>query len=293
MADRQLRQTKRAAAVLAAQLPTLLEPAATAGRQSLAHLIAIAEAITSALAVPTRTAPQSISQLLLAWGECKSQHSATICQVAHGCNERQLRERAASAIAAAQQALTTDPLPPAVTSFVGPVRLSDLIAGLTVSLGKLAQHFGARLDPASTQQALRALAVTLEERYPGHTIELRVPPVTAVQLGPSARGRRIIAGRPQRGGNRSGHLLGPVHRLTELAAGPRRAPAARLGSACRPGFPDASGDQALTPAGPSGRTTTVARPATGSYMWGRCVRSSKGVTWARYSSNSARLLRRK
>ena len=196
MADRQLRQTKRAAAVLAAQLPTLLEPAATAGRQSLAHLIAIAEAITSALAVPTRTAPQSISQLLLAWGECKSQRSATICQVAHGCNERQLRERAASAIAAAQQALTTDPLPPAVTSFVGPVRLSDLIAGLTVSLGKLAQHFGARLDPASTQQALRALAVTLEERYPGHTIELRVPPVTAVQLGAFGEGTTHHRGTP-------------------------------------------------------------------------------------------------
>lgn len=196
MADRQLRLTRRAAAVLANELPALLEPATATGRQSLSRLIAICDAITSAIATPTRTAPQSISQLLMAWSECRSQRSAAICQVAHGCNEKQLHDRAAAAIDEAQQALTSDPLPTAVVSFVGPVRLSDLIAGLTISLDRLAHHVGATLDPASSQQALRALALTLEERYPGHTIELRVPPVTAVQLGAFGEGPTHHRGTP-------------------------------------------------------------------------------------------------
>ena len=51
-------------------------------------------------------------------------------------------------------------------------------------------------DDNAQAQALRALAVTLEERYPGHTIELRVPPVTAVQLGAFGEGPTHHRGTP-------------------------------------------------------------------------------------------------
>ncbi len=196
MADRHERRTRHAAAALAAQLPLLVEPAASHGRGTLSHLIAAAEALTSAIGSPTRTTPMSLSQLLISWQDCTSQRSAAICQVAHGCNEAVLRERANSAVNAAHDSLSADQLPMSVTTFVGPARLDDFMAGLTISLGKLAQRCGAQLEAASRQQALRALALALEERYPGHTIELRVPPVTAVQLGAFGQGPSHHRGTP-------------------------------------------------------------------------------------------------
>lgn len=66
------------------------------------------------------------------------------------------------------------------------VSRADLAAARS-AISALAQ--GHRLDRAELAAAVRTVCHLLAQRYPGGTVELRVPPFVAVQLGLGDRGR--------------------------------------------------------------------------------------------------------
>lgn len=80
-------------------------------------------------------------------------------------------------------AAVPETIPPVVTGAGGPVRSPDLV-GLAVC-ALTASLVTAGIDPprAALVSSCRTLAALAAERYPGRTIEVRVPPAAAVQIG--------------------------------------------------------------------------------------------------------------
>lgn len=64
---------------------------------------------------------------------------------------------------------------------------AELLA-LRDTLAGLAEHPAARIPRARLAAATRTVCALLESRHPGGTVELRVPPYAAVQLGIGERG---------------------------------------------------------------------------------------------------------
>ncbi|WP_316670630.1 sterol carrier family protein, partial [uncultured Propionibacterium sp.] len=115
-------------------------------------------------------------------------HDERVRRLESGTDPAALAREADEAIEACARALETAG-PGAVETGPGPVRLADLIGAATIEARLLADRCGTGLDRAGTAQSLRACAQVLEERFGGRSIELRVPPTTAVQL-------RAITGGP-------------------------------------------------------------------------------------------------
>lgn len=88
-----------------------------------------------------------------------------------------------------------EPWPDGVTAVRGPLRTEDFVAsriietvvhGDDLNAGDLVVAGRADpvpIDPQALGAATRALAAMLEERYPGRTTEVRMPPYAAVQCG--------------------------------------------------------------------------------------------------------------
>ncbi|SER47495.1 hypothetical protein SAMN05443377_10136 [Propionibacterium cyclohexanicum] len=183
MAERTQLSVQRMAQTLADQFPILLQAAAGTGRRALAEFIALCEEVLSCVDSPTRTTPDSLAQFIGARDADVMNHDETTRAIMGTESLGTLRRQADNASSQAAVALARPNLPPAVSTSNGPVHLPDLLRSLTVEAALLADHCGTTLDRAGTAQCLRAVASVLGERFPGHTIEVRVPPFAAVQLG--------------------------------------------------------------------------------------------------------------
>lgn len=91
------------------------------------------------------------------------------------------------------------PWPDAVTALRGPLRSDDFVASRIIESVVHADDLNAAdlvltgraapvpIDPQALGAATRSLAGMLEERFPGRTIEVRMPPYAAVQCGTADR----------------------------------------------------------------------------------------------------------
>lgn len=196
MAERTQLAVQHLAQTLADQFPILLDAAGATSRWALAELINLCEELIAALDEPTQTTPDSLARFATNRDMDVLAHNQTVRSIIGTESPRTLRNQAANATSQAIAALARPSLPPAVNTPVGPVRTSDLLRALTIEASLLADHCRASLDPPGTAQCTRALASILGERFPGRTIEVRVPPYTAVQLASLTAGPQHHRGTP-------------------------------------------------------------------------------------------------
>ncbi|RLP09599.1 sterol carrier family protein [Propionibacterium australiense] len=195
MATRAEAAARRSASIYLTQLGALRDPAQAHGARALAELIWQAEVVGRAATSPLRATPMSLADHLAALEKDRPAREERINRLVADESPEQLAAHAGEAVGGCERALAG-----AGTGVVetgqGPVRLPDVIRAATIEARLLAERCGAGLDKAGAAQALRACAQALSERHPGRSIELRVPPVTAVQLGALTGGPTHHRGTP-------------------------------------------------------------------------------------------------
>ena len=195
MATRAEAAARRSAGAHLTRLRALRDPAEAHGASALAEFIWQTEVVGRAATAPLRATPMSLADYLTALEQDRPARDDRVDRLAADESPEQLAAHADEALAACGRALDG-----AGTGVVetdqGPVRLPDVIRAATIEARLLAERCGAGLDRAGTAEALRACAQALSERHPGQSIELRVPPVTAVQLGALTGGPTHHRGTP-------------------------------------------------------------------------------------------------
>jgi len=164
-----------------------------------AHLELVAASVITAAEEPTAVKGLTIADYLARYGEVAASIDArTRDRGARGrsdilCSLDQLGEAAAQVFASLRMA--DDPV---VTARRGPIKWSSFVATrcieLTVHADDLSRSVsggrGPQLKKACLNASARALTRVLAERSPGHSVEVRVPPVAAVQCVPGPRHTR-------------------------------------------------------------------------------------------------------
>lgn len=106
-------------------------------------------------------------------------------------------QRLCSARTAMLQAVLDGPLPVAVHNRYGDTAVVDYLRATLLELAVIADASGrGALQPAALRMCVRLLSQALSERYPGQTIEVRIPPASAVQVGAFGQGPRHTRGTP-------------------------------------------------------------------------------------------------
>jgi uncharacterized protein (TIGR03083 family) len=168
-------------------------PSAVAGwrvADLVAHLGLVSRSVSTALASPTRERPLSLAAYLARYAEVTASIDASTRQAGAGSPSEVLQslDDEATEADSAIEALLAAGRDPAVAAGRGPVRASDHLVSRCVELvvhsDDLARSTGGagpELRRPALQIAVRALAGVLEERAPGRSVEVRVPPFAAVQ----------------------------------------------------------------------------------------------------------------
>jgi uncharacterized protein (TIGR03083 family) len=142
------------------------------------------------LALPTREPPLSNDVLVGRYAGAASEMSSRVLDHAAAYEPAALLDRLAATLDRAGAVLgSSAPGPAAVSSARGPVTPTDFVATRVVELvvhaDDLSRTFGERAPVPLARPALgvasRALANILATRYPGRSVEVRVPPYAAVQ----------------------------------------------------------------------------------------------------------------
>jgi uncharacterized protein (TIGR03083 family) len=148
-----------------------------------------------------RAAPQTIAVYTSAWAPAAPEIAARDRGAAGGLDADAVLANATRARAELLEALASTHDDPVVTGRRGPLRLSDL---MTTRVNELVVHSldlsaslrdvePVPLDRQALGVACRMLTAILAERVPGHTVEVRVPPYSAVQC---VEGPRHTRGTP-------------------------------------------------------------------------------------------------
>ncbi|MGI3779804.1 MAG: sterol carrier family protein, partial [Janthinobacterium lividum] len=142
------------------------------------------------LARPTREAPLTNDLLVGRYGGAADQMSRRVLDHAAAYDVPALLDRLAGTLdRAAAVLVSAAPLPAAVSSARGPVTPADFVATRVVELvvhaDDLSRTFSEREPVPLARPALgvasRALATIMATRYPGRSVEVRIPPYAAVQ----------------------------------------------------------------------------------------------------------------
>jgi uncharacterized protein (TIGR03083 family) len=156
----------------------------------LAHLAQLLEGMLVDLGRPSREAPLENTVLVARYASGAARIEAREVALAAQHSPQELLDRFAAALDAAEEPLSPGAvLPTSVGSSEGPVTPADLIATRVVELvvhaDDLSRTFADREAVPLLRPALgvasRALAEILATRYPGRSVEVRVPPYAAVQ----------------------------------------------------------------------------------------------------------------
>jgi uncharacterized protein (TIGR03083 family) len=178
-----------------ALLPTeaYVRPTVLAGwetRALLAHLDQLLDGMLIVLARPTREAPLTNDVLVGRYAPAAEQMSRRVLDHAAASEPAALLDRLAATLERVAEVLgSSAPAPSAVSSARGPVTPTDFVATRVVELvvhaDDLSRTFPEREPVPLLRPALgvasRALATILATRYPGRSVEVRIPPYAAVQ----------------------------------------------------------------------------------------------------------------
>ncbi len=166
-----------------------------------AHLAACANAVPLRLAEPAPAigGPLSLAAYLTAIPSASGVIAQREVDAAEGQTPQQLRGNLAVALTSLAAALAEANADRVVNTRFGPLRLDDFVVtrcveGVVHGLD-LAQAAGAVTvsDPDALRITTRALLDTMAEKAPGRSVELRVPPIAAVQC---VEGPRHTRGTP-------------------------------------------------------------------------------------------------
>lgn len=141
--------------------------------------------VSDALATVTAGTPETP----LALGDHLAMRELTADQVAEQINGLMgdedvttLARQLAPQVSDLMAVLGRNSLPNTVASRFGSVRCADYLRASIIFAVELAIDTVREPQPAAQAEAVRALAGVLAERHPGRSIELRVPPVAALQI---------------------------------------------------------------------------------------------------------------
>lgn len=197
------RAAKRAAAALQrvreaylAQLEALLAPAAARDRQAVGALMFLTNDTLQALSSPTTTAPQSLYQQLLQRETAGHRVAELIADITGQDSTDVLAQQCRQLLDDLTSQLNREDLPVCVATMFGPSRLVDYLRANMVMLVGLAESVGEEPETAIVAEVTRNLCSVLAERFPGRTIEVRVPPFAAVQVGGFGEGPIHTRGTP-------------------------------------------------------------------------------------------------
>jgi len=162
----------------------------------IAHFGLVADSIVAAAGESTREPALTVSDYLLSYAEVADGIDARTREVGNardGAIEF-VAKMATKADESLRSAISADPV---VAARRGPIRWSDFLATRCIELAVHSDDLRRSLidvSPATERSceklAVRALAVVLEKRAPGRSVEVRIPPYAAIQCVPGPRHTR-------------------------------------------------------------------------------------------------------
>ncbi|MDI9629649.1 MAG: sterol carrier family protein [Acidobacteriota bacterium] len=196
LAVRVNRSLSRVCDAYTGQVIALVEPAGQLSRYGLGRLMFLVSDTLATLGEGTPGTPLTLGDHLnlreLAADDVAEQISGLMGMEDANTLARQLAPQVSDLSAA----LSRPDLANTVSSRFGSVRLIDYLrASLILAVDLAIETVGVAQPPALTE-AVRSLAGVLAERYPGRSIELRVPPYAAVQIGARAEAPVHTRGTP-------------------------------------------------------------------------------------------------
>ncbi|TDE12970.1 sterol carrier family protein [Jiangella asiatica] len=157
-----------------------------------AHLVLVAEAVTSVAPAPRGVRAQTVSDYLAAYAPAAREQAGRTRAIADDAGREPERILAAVDERHAAATRTIDELGPddvVVTTRRVPVRLADFLVTRVIEVAVHADDLGRSVPDAGTPDlprdtlrlAVRALLDVLAQRAPGRSVEVRVPPFAAIQ----------------------------------------------------------------------------------------------------------------
>ena len=178
------------------QLSALVEPAHSAGAPVIGRLMLSASRVLRTINRVTSSRPVPLGNHLrdreMSWRLIEEENTQLLGDKDAASLGRQLD----GLLAELASAFAGRSLPSAVETRIGPIRYGDYLRAHIIDLVALARFCGVQPEKDAEAEAVRALAGVLGERFPGQTIELRVPPLAAVQVGAFGEGPTHTRGTP-------------------------------------------------------------------------------------------------
>lgn len=194
MAARSDRALRSACELLGAQARALAPAASGLTPQGRARLIVLLDDVLGALDEPTTARPLPFAEVLRRRAQFPGPLDELTREMRHSVGTTTLVNIGTTRASTLVSRLSDD-LPNTVGTRDGEVKLADHLRATLVELVVLALDTPSLQAPA-LRDAARQLAMALGSRFPGQTIEVRVPPATAVQLGSLAGGPTHTRGTP-------------------------------------------------------------------------------------------------
>lgn len=192
----QNRSLTRLCAAISDQIDALMQPAGQLSRYGLGRMLSLSSDALAALQTESRGTPNSLADQLMLREAAGDEVSEQISGLMGNEDATTLARQLAPQLADLSALLGQGQFSNTVASRFGPIRAIDYLRAINLLLVDLAFDTKGIAQPGATAEAVRALAQVIADRHPGRSIELRVPPYTAVQLGAQAAGPIHTRGTP-------------------------------------------------------------------------------------------------
>ncbi|MEL4359050.1 MULTISPECIES: sterol carrier family protein [unclassified Luteococcus] len=196
MAARSDRALRTAGEVLLGQCRAMCGGQVALSAHARARVVVLLDDLLDGIENPTNARHQSWASLLSHRSAGRTQLDEMTAELADNTSPQALRRLCAARNATLASVLAGN-LPVSIRNQFGNSHLVDYLRVTLLELSVLAVLAGgATLQPAALRMDVRALSQALGERYPGQTIEVRIPPASAVQVGAFGEGPTHTRGTP-------------------------------------------------------------------------------------------------
>lgn len=196
MAARSDRSLRTACEVLLSQCRALCSASSRLDGPSRARAVVLLDDLLDSIENPTNARHQSWASLLSHRSAGRAQLDEMTTELADNTTTAVLGRLCAARTATAASVLSGE-LPVSVRNQFGNSHLLDYLRATLLELSMMAlKSGGTALQPATLRMCVRSLSQALGERYPGQTIEVRIPPASAVQVGAFGEGPTHTRGTP-------------------------------------------------------------------------------------------------
>lgn len=191
--DRTLRATVE---VFVSQCHALVGAQSRLDQAARARMVVLLDDVLAAIASPTTARPQPWASLLNHRSAGSAHLDEMTVELASSTRPDPLGRLCASRTAVLAAELQGQ-LPACVGNPFGNSGIVDYLRATLLELAVLAATAEAQaLQPTALRTSVRALSQALGERFAGHTLEVRIPPASAVQLSAFGQGPTHTRGTP-------------------------------------------------------------------------------------------------